>query len=215
MKDRFAVGTLFEDLFFSFVLLRKTPVPARLADDRVGYFTSQYKSLGISELAKRIYGFDTHQQLSREMLDADIRLITRVSFTDRNQVVYHIDPSVPKIFRSFLKQGVEGWNAAFQKAGYSGTVIRAVLPGDKDFPKDYDAGDVRYNSISWSLDLSRTFAIGPASVDPRSGEILNSDIVFTNGWLRSWFGEEAFGTVVSSAMGIDRPIQHFRSLRGM
>lgn len=57
---------------------------------------------------------------------------------------------------------------------------------DPDFPDDFDAGDAQFSSISWSADLDETFAIAPADVDPRTGEILRAKIVFTHGWLNYW-----------------------------
>jgi hypothetical protein len=47
-------------------------------------------------------------------------------------------------------------------------------------------GDLRYSTISWVIDLDTTFALGPSVVDPRSGEILKSDIIFTHGWVKHW-----------------------------
>lgn len=47
-------------------------------------------------------------------------------------------------------------------------------------------GRYRYNSISWAVDVDEVFALGPSTIDPRSGEILHSGIVFTDGWLKVW-----------------------------
>ena len=47
-------------------------------------------------------------------------------------------------------------------------------------------GDLRYSTISWVVDLDTTFALGPSVVDPRSGQILKSDIIFTHGWVKHW-----------------------------
>lgn len=44
----------------------------------------------------------------------------------------------------------------------------------------------RFNSITWAVDVNEVFAMGPATIDPRTGEILHSGIVFTNGWIKSW-----------------------------
>jgi hypothetical protein len=101
-------------------------------------------------------------------------------------LVYYIDPSVPARWRLALKRGVEAWQQAFEAAGFTDNAIRAVLPGDSDWPDDYDAGDMRYSTISWAVSENEVMALGPATVDPRSGEILNSDIVFTQGWVRNW-----------------------------
>jgi hypothetical protein len=77
---------------------------------------------------------------------------------------------------------------AFAQIGYR-DAIRAVLPTDPDWPNDYDAGDIRYSSISWAMSLESTYALGPSTVDPRTGEILNADIVFTDGWIRYYLAD--------------------------
>lgn len=52
----------------------------------------------------------------------------------------------------------------------------------------------RFNSITWAVDVDAVFALGPATIDPRTGEILHSGIVFTNGWIDSWSaGFEIYG----------------------
>ena len=58
-------------------------------------------------------------------------------------ITYYIDPSVPERWRSAVKAGVEAWAPAFEQAGFS-QAIRAVLPGDDDWPEDYAAADVRH-----------------------------------------------------------------------
>lgn len=53
----------------------------------------------------------------------------------------------------------------------------------------------RFNSITWAVDMSEVFAIGPSTIDPRTGEILHSAIVFTDGWIKSWSSSfELYGT---------------------
>lgn len=52
----------------------------------------------------------------------------------------------------------------------------------------------RFNSITWAIDTSETFALGPSTIDPRTGEILHSAIIFTNGWISAWSKDfELFG----------------------
>lgn len=62
---------------------------------------------------------------------------------DNPPLIYYVDPSVPEEWRQYLKTGVENWQAAFEAAGLGEKAIRAVLPGDEDWPEDYDAGDIR------------------------------------------------------------------------
>lgn len=48
---------------------------------------------------------------------------------------------------------------------------------------DKDPEDVRYNFIRW-LNNNIATAIGPSRVNPMTGEILDADVVLTDGWIR-------------------------------
>lgn len=89
-------------------------------------------------------------------------------------------PAVPEKWRPAFRAGVEAWRPAFAAAGFGDQAIRAVLPGDPDWPADYAHGDVRYSTINWVVSVGKTFALGPTVVDPRSGEIMDSDILVTH-----------------------------------
>ena len=104
--------------------------------------------------------------------------------------------------RHCIARGVDQWNVAFSAAGWRDGTIRGVLPGDAAWPEDYHALDSRYSSISWTFN-DAGYAVGPSEADPRSGEILNADIVFDEVWVRAlegryvrrghWKGEGARG----------------------
>ena len=59
-------------------------------------------------------------------------------------ITYYVDPSVPENLRPSFKAGIEGWDPAFVEAGFPEGSIRAVLPGDPDWPQDYSTEDMRY-----------------------------------------------------------------------
>eukprot|EP00612_Vaucheria_litorea_P008211 CAMPEP_0171476112 /NCGR_PEP_ID=MMETSP0946-20130122/3401_1 /TAXON_ID=109269 /ORGANISM="Vaucheria litorea, Strain CCMP2940" /LENGTH=884 /DNA_ID=CAMNT_0012006321 /DNA_START=315 /DNA_END=2966 /DNA_ORIENTATION=+ len=174
-------STLPISIRFSIALLPTSPMSMRLSDERVGYFTTSYFDMG----DHRLFDPDTRPS---SMIDSHISIINkrRVSMDGNYTIVYYIDPSVPETWRVSLKNGVEAWKPAFEALGYPEGVIRAVLPGDSDWPDDYDASDIRFNSITWAVDMNEIFSIGPATIDPRSGEILRSNIVFTSGWIKAW-----------------------------
>ena len=65
---------------------------------------------------------------------------------------------------------------------------RAVLPGDADFPEDYDSGDIRYASVSFAISRDYVFSVGPSVTDPRTGEILDADIGFSQEWVHAFSG---------------------------
>jgi len=162
---------------------------ARVADDRIGYWVLHYTEVG-----------SAGGVLSRRTTDRPVRIIHRWHLEPNGTAAadglvrparplrYHVDPSVPERWRGAVKRGIENWNEAFEQAGWRGAV-RAVLPTDADWPGDYSAEDVRYPSISWSISMANAFAIGPHTVDPRTGQILDANIVFAHSWVRSWLSE--------------------------
>jgi hypothetical protein len=199
-------------LTFSMALLPDRPLTARALDERVGFFSLAYADLGDHRGDKNYTALTAHES---DMVDVKVKVINRRRLKSGQAMApltYYIDPTVPEEWRGSFKDGVEAWNPAFEAAGFGPKAIRAVLPGDADWPADYNAGDIRwglvmwpdgasrssshdsrrgwvlyrYSSISWTVDLDTTFALGPAIVDPRSGEILDSDIIFTHGWVKYW-----------------------------
>lgn len=167
-------------LMFSIALLPDELMTPRAADTRVGYFTTAYTDLG----DYRSESPSTPHQSN--LVDRDVTIIQRRRLKEGVPLMYYIDPTVPKQYREAMRKGVEAWQPAFEAIGYGKEAIKAVLPGEKDWPKDYNVGDVRFNTISWAIAPENVFALGPSTVDPRSGEILKSNIVFTAGWLKSW-----------------------------
>ena len=97
-------------------------------------------------------------------------------------IVYYIDHTVPERWRPYVRQGIEKWNAAFEKAGFQNAIVARDAPDDPE----WDAEDARYSTIRWITPVRTTFAIGPSDSDPRTGEILNSDILVTASWVQAW-----------------------------
>lgn len=156
-------------IHYSLIALPETPMEPRLADVRVGYYGQTFQSVDAVDgrSTKRTY-------------------INRWDLSKRNHITYHVDPSVPPAWRSTVKEGVEEWNRAFVAAGHPPDTVRGLLPGDRDWPADYAAGDSRYSSITWAPSVGRPPAYGPSDWDPRSGEILNADILLPANFLQSY-----------------------------
>ena len=86
------------------------------------------------------------------------------------------------------------WQPSFAALGFKNTP-RAVLPGDVDFPKDYDSGDIRYASVSFAISRDYVFSVGPSVTEPRTGEILDADIGFSQEWVHAFSGSIGRDTV--------------------
>jgi hypothetical protein len=179
-------------IMVSLAKLPKIPMVGRQADPRVGYFTTHYTDLG--EHPKR------NDVRPSRRIDTDVRLINRWRLEkstncDSNNlcepikpIVYYIDPSVPERWRKYVAKGVTAWKKAFEAIGFKNTP-RAVLPGSKDWPKDYTAGDIRYATISFAISREYVFSVGPSISDPRSGEIIDADIGFAQEWVKAFTTE--------------------------
>jgi len=179
MADPEAMTTLDVALMFSVAKLPDEEMSPRVSDERVGYFTTVYTDLGD-------YRSEETSTRASNLVDKTVSIIERRRLEKGKPLIYYIDPTVPEQWRQAMREGVENWQPAFEAIGFGSEAIKAVLPGDDEWPDDYHVGDVRFNTISWAIDTDSVFALGPSTVDPRSGEILKSNIVFTNGWLKSW-----------------------------
>ncbi|GAB9463094.1 hypothetical protein Gpo141_00000567 [Globisporangium polare] len=190
---------------YAIKLLPETVMSQRVADDRVGYFSTRYTLYGAdyerntSMMATRNVGARSGAAAAADAgdkdadddgfhsIDPEVTVINRRrleldSKTNKTKesIVYYIDPSVPARWRDAFVAGVEAWKPAFEGIGFK-DAIKAVVPGDADWPLDYRVGDLRYNSISVMIS-DQTYAMGPSVIDPRSGEILHSDIIFEYGF---------------------------------
>ncbi|MEN7549725.1 zinc-dependent metalloprotease [Rapidithrix thailandica] len=169
----------------SFVLLPKTPMMPRIADERVGYFSIQQYDYGSEEhkAAKRTY--ITRWKLEPKDREAFKRgeLVEPVK-----PIVYYIDPATPEKWRPYLKKGIEDWQTAFEAAGFKNAILAKDPPSKEEDP-EFDPEDVRYSVIRYVTNPIQN-AMGPHVHDPRSGEIIESDIIWYHNvmnLLRNWF----------------------------
>jgi len=166
---------------FSMVQLPDDPMPIREADDRLLYFTTDWHDMGVHP--------SKPEELPEESVNRKVSAIWRYNLArlPDNQIRIYVDPTVPKHWRKWFKEGVESWNDAFKLFGHPGAV-RAMVPEDPDWPADYDISDARFSTISWTI-TDQVVSMGIAKVDPRTGEILKSDIIMSDGWVRAWLGD--------------------------
>lgn len=168
-------------MHYSMVLLPEKPMQARLFDDRVGYFST----------SKVDYSKDEHRAPQR-------RHITRWRLEKKDPnaalsepvkpIVYWIDPATPTKWVPYLKKGVESRNLAFEAAGFKNAVIAKDPPTPEQDP-EWSPEDARYSVIRW-LPSTIENASGPHIHDPRSGEILETDIQFYHNVMnlsRNWY----------------------------
>ena len=180
-----ATGTLTVEMNHSMVLLPKEPMQPRLCDERVGYFSVERINFSSDEQKAAEECFITRWKLEPKDPEAyrNGELVE-----PKEPIVYYIDPATPEKWRPYLKQGVEDWQEAFRQAGFKNAII-AKDPPTAEEDSTFDPDDIRYSTIRYFASEVQN-AYGPHVHDPRSGQILESDI----GWyhnvmnlLRNWY----------------------------
>ena len=155
------------------VLLSTTPMQPRLADNRVGYFTEKHWFFNDAQHKMEDQRFITKWRL--EPKDEDKEKYLKGELVEpKKQIIYYIDPSTPKQWRQKIIAGVHDWQVAFEQAGFKNAIIAKEPTADD---KDFDIDDVRYSVITYAAS-PKSNAMGPSVVDPRSGEILEADIIW-------------------------------------
>ncbi|TPG42041.1 zinc-dependent metalloprotease [Flavobacterium pectinovorum] len=166
------------------ILLDKVPMQPRFADNRIGYFAEKHWYFNDSQHAVLEKELITRWRL--EPKKEDIEKYKKGELVEpKKPIIYYIDPSTPKQWRSYIIEGVRDWQVAFERAGFKNAVI-AKEPTEAD--TDFDIDDVRYSVITY-VASQKSNAMGPAVVDPRSGEIIESDIIWWHNVmtsLQSW-----------------------------
>ncbi|SDB55016.1 protein of unknown function [Flavobacteriaceae bacterium MAR_2010_188] len=182
-----STGTISLEFNNSMVLLPKVPMKRRYFDERVGWFTSGTTDYGLEDQRSKTVEFLDRWRL--EVKDEDLEKFKRGELVEpKKQIVYYIDRATPLKWRPYIKQGIEDWQVAFEAAGFKNAIIAKDPPTIEEDP-DWSPEDVRFSVVRY-LASSVKNASGPHVSDPRSGEILESDINWYHNvmsLLRGWF----------------------------
>ncbi len=176
-----ATSTLSLQLAQSIVLLPREPMRPRIADPRVGWF-----SINQIDFSSRALKADTRTLLQRWRLEPkDLAAYARGELVEPiKPIVFYLDPGTPLEWRPFIRQGIEDWQKAFEVAGFRHAIIARDPPTAAEDP-EFDPDDVRYSTVRYVANLTRN-AMGPSVSDPRTGEIIESDIIWYHNHLRSY-----------------------------
>ena len=170
----------------SMIKLPEEPMRPRREDDRVGFFNVEFQNFG--NLAKQEVeqlSYITRWRLEKKDPKAEVS-------EPKKPIVYYIGREVPAKWRPYVKKGIEAWQPAFEKAGFKNAILAKDAPGPREDP-DWDAEDARYSVIRW-LPSTIENAMGPHVHDPRTGEILEADILMYHNVLklaRDWYFVQA------------------------
>ena len=163
-----------------------TAFKPRPADERIGYFTTSYNDYGKYESDETRIRYINRWHLEKR--DANLKMSP-----PKQPIVFYVEHTTPVRYRRWVREGIMHWNQAFEQVG----IVNAIEVRQQDKQSgdhmNKDPEDVRYNFIRW-LNNNVSTAIGPSRVNPLTGEILDADIVLTDGWIRTF--EDQFERVM-------------------
>lgn len=178
---------------YSFSKLPETPMQPRIADPRIGYFLTAVKDFSRDTQDDFWVRYVNRWRLEKKDPAAPVSDVVK-------PITFYIDHTVPQEYRAAVKEGVEKWQEAYEAAGLRNAIVALDAPDDST----WDAEDVRYSTLRWITSTQPSFgAIGPSRVDPRSGEILDADILFEQSMFqnarnayRRWSGPDAIANSI-------------------
>lgn len=172
---------LLQTLHFSFSSLPEdTSFEQRAADPRVGFWVHANMDIG------------RRKPLETDMVRTIERWDLRKSNPDASRsppvrpIIFYIENTVPLAYRVHVRRGIEAWNEAFRAVGIENAI--EVRQQTDDQYTDIDPEDIRYNFVRW-VPTGFGYAIALHRTDPRTGQILDADIVIDDGWLNYWVDE--------------------------
>lgn len=182
-----SLGSISIEINNSMILLAKEPMKRRYFDQRVGWFARGQVDYGLDAQESKTVRYLDRWRL--EVKDEDLEKFKKGELVEpKKQIVYYIDRATPEKWRKYLKQGIEDWQVAFEAAGFKNAIIAKDPPTPEEDP-EWSPEDVRYSVVRY-LASPIPNANGPHVSDPRSGEILESDINWYHNvmtLLRNWF----------------------------
>lgn len=168
-----------ETVGISYAFRKLPPLGAykpRMADERIGYFTTVRQDWTTK--------YDARETLTRYVNRWDLKKqdpSLELSPPEK-PIVFIIEKNVPIQFRKYVAEGIAEWNKAFEKIGITGAIVVQQQTDDNEFA-GIDPEDARYNFIRWIV-TGRGYAMGPSRPDPRTGQLLDADIIFDDSMVR-------------------------------
>ena len=153
------------------IILPETPMVPRYADERIGFFEESRKLFDEHHDRLQQYGIINRWDLQPKDMDKYLagELVEPVK-----PIVWYVDPAIPEKWRKYVKLGIADWNIAFEAIGFKNAIVV------KDYPVDdpnFDPDDIRYSCYRY-ITTETANSMGPAWIDPRSGEIIQADVLF-------------------------------------
>ncbi len=172
-------GSTTEAYTFSIVRLPDDPMMPRMLDARVGYFGQTKTDFGSAE--QRVL---PRRYIARWRLECSDQKVGNLC-APKKPITYYVDPATPQWLIPWVKKGIEEWQPAFELAGFSKGIVAGDAPNDPDFSGE----DASVAMVRW-LPSPVANAVGPSTLDPRTGEIIDADVQMYHNIMdlqRNWY----------------------------
>lgn len=174
-----ARGQMMELAYSVSEIPERTGYTPREADTRVGYFVTTYRDLGVYGDESKWKRYINRWHLEKAAPELELS-------PPKEPIVFYVEHTVPIRYRRWVREGIEYWNEAFERVGFKDAIEVRYQDKATGAHMDKDPENVNHNFIMWlSNDIST--AIGPSRVHPKTGQILDADIVLTDGWIRAFY----------------------------
>ena len=183
--DNGSTNTISLEMAQSMILLPEEKMQTRSYDQRVGFFSVEQTEYGPNQQKATERNYVTRWKL----VPSDMEAYKRGELVEPVEpIVYYIDRATPRKWRKYLMQGVEDWQVAFEEAGFKNAIIAKMAPTEEENP-EFSPEDVRFSVMRYIANPIPN-AQGPHVHDPRTGQILESDILWYHNvmaLLRNWY----------------------------
>lgn len=182
-------------------LLPEVPMDRRREDWRVGYFSTPSTIYNDDQQRVEHTSYITRWRLEPK----DTAAYLRGELTEPVKPIdFYIGGAVPEHLRPYIIKGITDWNKAFERAGFK-NAVRAIVPDDT---LDVEGDDMHYSVLTYAAS-EKANAMGPSTIDPRTGEILEADIIWwhnVQSLISEWITVQT-GAVDPRARSLKLPIE--------
>jgi hypothetical protein len=161
---------------YTLLVLPREPMRPRYEDERMGYFSSVKT---VYNTAKRVY---RPKYVSRWRIEPRPEDVARYQAGElvepARPIVFYFDPATPELIKKYARLGILDWNKAFEAIGFKNAIQVRDFPGE-----DFNSEDLTVSCFRY-IPTEEANAAGRIWTDPRSGEIIQADILWYHNVVR-------------------------------
>jgi hypothetical protein len=167
--------SLFLTYVYTLAPLPEQPMRPRVADQRVGHFTTAFWDLGNARSGDNQTHFVERWRLEKKDPAVEVS-------EPKEPILVWMDKNIPEQHREAVQAGILEWNKAFERAGFRNALEVRQQPADADWST---VEGTRHLAVRWFvMQGPGALAVGPIQSDPRSGEILRGAAIIPENWVR-------------------------------